>query len=142
MKKLFMLLSVTFLFGCSDRNRNEIATLENYYLSDEACAFIFYEVEGAPPLEIKDRTINYHFDERNYITTSSSYDFGWATEESSGFRHQNFYRADGSAIPMGEEPQTYNGGKTIDNIERSYEFIHVDSKQGCFPSFKEIYRKN
>lgn len=69
-----------FFFGCSDRDKGEIAKQENYYLSDEACAFIFYDVEGAPPLEIKNRTINYHFDERNILTTSSPYHFGWESE--------------------------------------------------------------
>lgn len=85
MKKLFLLFSIVFLFGCSDRPSSEIAKEVNYYFSEDetACAFIFYDVEDAPALTIRERVVYYHFGEQNILATSSPLDFGWSSKESS-----------------------------------------------------------
>lgn len=150
MKRLTILFVIFFLLGCSDRNGNEISKVNNHYFSDEtACAFIFYDVEGAPELTIQDRTIDYRYGEQNILATSSPLDFGWASEEASGYRTLNFYKSDGLKIPLAEEPPIFTGGIDVDGIEYTYTVIHFNDREECFSNdinenneiFTELVRK-
>lgn len=132
---LILLSTLLFLFGCSDRDSDEVAKQVNYYFSSEpkTCAFIFYNVEGAPTLKLEDRDLNHRFDDQNIILTSSSIDFGWTSEDRSGFRPYNYYKSDSSKITDEEEiPKEFTGGVTVDNIDRDYTVIHFNDKEECF----------
>ena len=137
MKKYFILLSIVFLFGCSDRDSDSVATQVNYHFSadETACAFIFYNVEDASPLTIKDNIIDYHFDQRNIITTSSSYDFGWKSKETSGFRSTNYYKADKSKINE-DDIAAANGSYTLEGIEHQFQVFHFNfnKQEECLSS--------
>ena len=124
-----------FLFGCSDRDRDEIAKEFNFYFSanETACAFIFYDVEAAPALTIENRIVNYDFDEQNILITSSQLDFGWQSKEASGFKTFNFYNTDGQLITNEDEkPPYFTGGVTVDGVERTYNVIHFNDREECF----------
>lgn len=138
MKKRFLLISILFLFGCSDRPANQIAIEENYYFSNNetACAFIFYEVEGAPALEIENGVIHYYFDDWNIITTSSPYDFGWRSKEDGGWRDVHYYRQDGTKI---EEITNFGNGTVIYNdVEYDYASFYF-GEQPCFSKDTDPY---
>lgn len=153
MKKYFIVFSILFLFGCNDRDSDDIASEVNYYFSsnDSFCAPIFYDVKNAPPLTIKDNVIDYHFDHQNLLTTSSSYDFGWKSKENSGFRTTNYYKEDGSRINE-NEITSVNGSYTLEDIEYHYDIFQYKGQEECFSSeedslllqnlIEKIYKKN
>jgi len=137
MKKLVILFAVFFLFGCSDRKIDEIAKEFNFYFSENniSCAFIFYDVEGAPALTIEDRIVDYHFNNENILITSSPQDFGWKSKETSGFKPFNYYNGDGSLITNEEDkPMIYTGSATVDDVERHYSLLDFNDQAECFPT--------
>lgn len=153
MKKLIKLIPMTLLLlGCSDKPSEDIAKEVNYYFSNKetACAFIFYEVAGASPLKIEEHVIDYHFDENNIIKTSSSYDFGWKSKETGGFRGTHYYKQDGSKI---DDIFNFGNGSFIHNeTEYDYASFYL-SGEPCFSKdgdeenkqfenlIKKIYKK-
>lgn len=50
----------------------------NYYFPKEfnGCAIVFYNISRSPPLQWNDGIINYYFDDRGILMTSSAEDFG------------------------------------------------------------------
>lgn len=134
MKKSIIVLSALFLFGCSDRDSDDVSKWLNYHFSEEpkACAYVFYDVKGAPALELKDQTINFNFDKQNIITTSSPIDFGWKSENKPGIKIFNYYNSDGSKIPEEEVPASATGATTIDDAEYDFTEIHFNDKEECF----------
>lgn len=157
MKKLSILFFICFLSACGGRDTTDAAKELNYYSSadETACAFVFYGVEGAPPLTIQDHVVDYRFGRQNIFPTSSPSNFGWASEEFSGARHVNFYNSEGVQITNEEErPLLFNGSIAVDDIERDYDVLHFNDREECFTndSFKdfsifselvrEIYKEN
>lgn len=157
MKKLCIILPLILLFVCNTKDTTDVARKINYYFPENktACAFVFYDVEAAPALTIKDHVVDYHLNEENILTTSSPSDFGWASEKFSGPRHVYFFNSDGSQI-MDEDkmPLLSNGSVEVDGIERHYDGLHFSDKEECFSddSFedfdifselvREIYKEN
>ena len=134
MNKFLLLFSpLLILVGCSGIPSDDVASEINYHFSENqtACAFIFYDVEDAPPLTMEDRVIDYHFNDQNIITTSSSVDFGWKSEENSGSHDKNFYKADGSEIGQNNLP-VFNGGYTLNDTEYNFQVIHFNDQEECF----------
>lgn len=150
-----LFLTLLILVGCSGIPSDNVASEMNYHFSENqtGCAFIFYDVEDAPPLTMENRVIDYHFNDENIITTSSSADFGWKSEEDSGFHDKNFYKADGSELGQNNLP-TFNGSYTLDGTEYDYQVIHFNGQEECFASdssennklfidlLEKIYKKN
>ncbi|MEO4054787.1 hypothetical protein [Solibacillus sp. CAU 1738] len=134
MKKSLILLSALCLFGCSDRESDDVAKQVNYHFSAEpkACAYVFYEVEGAPALELEDRNLNFRFDDQNIITTSSPLDFGWESKESAGIKTYNYYNSEGTKIAEEEIPTSVTGAVTVDDVEHDFTEIHFNDKEECF----------
>ena len=123
------------LFGCSDRDRDEIAKEFNFYFSanETACGFIFYDVEEAPALTIENRIVSYNFDEQNILSTSSPIDFGWKSRENPGFAEFNFYNGDRELIINEEEKPSYATGRiTVDSEEHIFTMLHFSDREECF----------
>lgn len=156
MKKFLIFTCTLILFGCSVKDNDEIAKKMNYYFSedDATCAYIFYDVPGAPPLKIEDQTIHHYFDERNILATSSPSDFGWKSEESTVYK-ASYFKSDGSKVENEDDIFFGNGGQTVDGVEYSYQSFKLkdtDGKDACpsidssednpsLPSLiKEIYK--
>lgn len=130
MKKYLLFLPFLFLFGC-----NDYASISNYNFSDSqnACAFIFYNVQDTPALVLENKTVNYDFNDENIIATSSSADFA-INKFNGGFSTHNYFNADGSKIDLENEPPFFTGYKTIDETEYIYNVIHFNDKEECFSS--------
>ena len=128
MKKYLLFLPFLFLFGC-----NDYANTANYHFAENqnSCAFIFYDVEGAAPLIIKDKTVEYNFDANNTITTSSPPDFS-LNKINRGYRSHNYFLADGSKLEFEEEPAFFAGSKVVHGKERIYHLFNFNSSEECF----------
>lgn len=128
MKKYLLFLPFLFLFGC-----NDYANTANYHFAENqnSCAFIFYDVEGAAPLIIKDKTVEYNFDANNTITTSSPPDFS-LNKINRGYRTHNYFLADGSKLEFEEEPAFFTGSKVVHGKERIYDLFNFNSSEECF----------
>jgi len=132
MKKIFILAFTLSLFGCS--NSDEISKVKNYYFSENAtnCAYIFYNVEGAEPLTMKERTVNYHFNEQNIITTSSSYNFGWKYEDGSGPNEVHYFKGN-TKLEGKVDINSAKGSYTLEGVEYHYEELYLDkTATSCF----------
>lgn len=151
MKKSLILLSALCLFGCSDKSSDGLAKEINYHFSEElkACAYVFYDVKGAPALELKDQNIDFNFDEQNIFKTSSPAEFGWKSKDKPGIKTTNYYNSDGSKIADEAAPIELTGATTVDGIERVFTEIHFNDKEECFSddsfennkSFSELLEK-
>ena len=127
-KKFLLFLPALFLVGCGD-----YANTANYHFAENqnSCAFIFYDVEGAAPLVIEDKTVEYNFDENNIITTSSPPDFS-LNKINRGFREHNYFIADGSKLEGEEEPHFFTGSKVVHDKERIYHLFNFNDTEECF----------
>lgn len=116
------------LTGC-----NDYANTANYYFAenDNTCAFIFYDVEGAAPLVLEDKTVDYKFNEDNIIITSSPPNFS-LNKINRGFREHNYFLADGSKLEYEEEPGFFTGSKVVHGKERIYNLFNFTNKEECF----------
>lgn len=128
MKKYLLFLPFLFLSGC-----NDYANTANYHFAENqnSCAFIFYDVEGAAPLIIKDKTVEYNFDANNTITTSSPPDFS-LNKINRGYRTHNYFLADGSKLEFEEGPAVFTGSKVVHGKERIYHLFNFNSSEECF----------
>ena len=84
---------------------------EAFYFQDgyEGCAYVVYNIEGTPQLEIEDDTIQYHFDEDGLVLTSSPEDFGWEGRETSGFHETKYFYVNENGEKIKEIPESEIG---------------------------------
>lgn len=80
---------------------------ETYLLPEgfEGCVVINYEVQGAPPLELKNDEIVYHVPEDGVINTSSPLELGWVNKDYSGPNREKAFYVDKQGNQIKELPQ-------------------------------------
>lgn len=79
----------------------------------KGCVYIVYNVEDAPPLEVKDNTIQYKLDEDGIMLTSSPEDFGWEGERRSGFYNSDYFYVDENGNKTEDIPQEMIIGEVL-----------------------------
>ncbi len=106
----------------------------NYYLPKEfeGCAVILYNQKDASPLTISnDKEIDIIFDENGFFKTSSPKDFGWQSEDDSGYHKANYFSG-GTPLAKKDIHSHNSGSYGGDNAEDiQHESISVKTKDAC-----------
>ena len=160
MKKgpLLIIVLIAFFVGAIilgfvlQRNDNKSSYKQNFALPNgfKGCAYVVYNVDGAPPLKIKDDTITYHFNNEGIAVTSSPQDFGWEGQEYSGSFDSKFYyvNENGEKVKDLEIDRNILGMSTgeasvQDNTETLYKlsFTVGNKNLDCDTNLEEVFQK-
>lgn len=80
--------------GCSNKQEEKLKEEVLLPKGYRGCAYVVYDIEGAPQLEIKDNTITYKLNEEGILATSSPETFGWVDEKASPNIDRHYYYVD------------------------------------------------
>jgi hypothetical protein len=109
------------LFWSKARTYNEEYALPEGF---KGCAYIVYNIQGTPPLDVKNGTIIYKFDHDGLLLTSSPKDFGWEGRKSSGFHKMKFYYIDENGHKVEDISHDMIGFHALGNYQKDG-IIHV-----------------
>lgn len=102
------------------------------------CAVIFYDVEGAPPLEIVNERLTFSFlPNKEVLLTSSPQTFGWANEEHSGWYQTEIYVGD-KQLPADSIHAT-TGSFGHEQFEFNYSGIWAEGTPPCYAEFDDVF---
>ncbi|MCL1698159.1 hypothetical protein [Lysinibacillus sp. BPa_S21] len=111
----------------------------------EGCAYVVYNIEGTPQLEIEDNTIQYHFDEDGLVLTTSPQDFGWEGKENSGFHDVKYFYVNENGEKINEIPESEIGFVSLGSysqngrIQITMMSIPVgDTAKACDEKYEEL----
>ncbi|QPA31254.1 DUF6843 domain-containing protein [Thermaerobacillus caldiproteolyticus] len=151
MKKLIIsIAAVVVLIGGGCNQPYDEAYDEEYFIPKDfkGCVYTVYNVQGAPPLEVRDYTILYKFDKDGVLVTSSPENFGWEGKEHSGFFESRYFYVDENGKKISEIPQkmisppvfgtyTSEDGRTITRQT----FSVGDKSASCDTNYGKILNK-
>ncbi|PFA66802.1 hypothetical protein CN378_12960 [Bacillus sp. AFS015802] len=114
----------------------------------KGCVNVVYEIQGVPPLEVKDHSIQYKVDHDGILLTSSPPDFGWEGKESSGLHDIEYFYIDEEGAKTKEIPEDKIGptvlGEHSENgkiLSKRLTFSVNNKGASCDQNFEELEKK-
>lgn len=129
----------------SDYQNQPDFTTEVYEFPEgfQGCAIIFYNVETAPPLKIREGKLTKTFLQNGEVLlTSSPQQFGWANDEHSGWHEVEIYVGD-ELLP-GDAFHMSNGSFESDTLQFDYSLISAAETASCNKDFEypeQLYKR-
>lgn len=109
----------------------------------QGCAVVFYDVETAPPLEIRDGKLTKSFLQNGQVLlTSSPQQFGWANNDHSGWHQVEIYVGD--ELLSGDAFHMSNGSFENDMHRFDYSLIIAAETASCSKDFEypeQLYKQ-
>jgi hypothetical protein len=112
------------------------------------CAYVVYNVEGAPPLKVKDNTIQYKLDKDGIMVTSSPEDFGWEGKEHSGFHKITYFYVDENGNKIADIPEDMIGQRVLGSYDKDGKAIVTrvafsvgDTNARCDTNYDDLLKK-
>ena len=145
---IMTLISTVVIYGLFTwnefRNQPNFTTAVYEFPADfQGCAIIFYDVETAPPLEIRNGKLTNNFLQNDgVLLTSSPQQFGWPNDNHSGWHQVEIYVGD-ELLP-GDAFHMSTGSFESENLQFDYSLILAAETPSCYEEFEypeQLYKR-
>ncbi|ANB58128.1 hypothetical protein GFC29_3222 [Anoxybacillus sp. B7M1] len=151
MKKLLISIVVIVIFIGGGYWLHSRQPYDEEYLipkNFKGCIYIVYNIQGAPPLTVREHTIFYTFDQNGVLITSSPEDFGWEGKLQSGFFKTHYFYIDENGKKIAKIPQEMIGQVVLGDYTNEHAvtitrktFSIGDPHATCDTNYNELLKK-